>query len=255
MENVYHVANRLGIAMMRALRIDVCWTGAEHVPTAGPVILAATHVAYPDFMFIERAVLGRRRYVRFLTRYDVWNVPLVGFGMDRMKHIPVDREAPAHAYLLARRALHDGEAIGLFPESGISHSFAVRPLMRGAAALAAETGAAVVPVAIWGTQRIFTVGHRRPDLTRGRRVDLSFGEPMHADRDDDLTDWTQRLGRRLTDQLERLQQLPEHRPRPGEVAAWYPAHLGGHAPDRHAARALDVVPTGAVRPTWGCPDG
>ena len=51
--------------------------------------------------------------------------------------------------------------------------------------------------------------------------------------------------------LEELQQRPHHRPGAGEVAPWYPAHLGGHAPDRLAATALDHVPTSAVPPTWG----
>lgn len=248
-EDVYHLANRVGIAMMRALRIDVRWTGAERVPIRGPVILAANHVSFPDFMFIQRAALSRQRYVRFLTRYDVWDIPPVGFAMNRMRHIPVDREAPAHAYLLARQALREGEAVGIFPEAGISHAFTVRPLMRGAAALARETGAPLLPVAVWGTQRIFAVGHGRPDLTRGRTVDLSIGEPVPLVGDD--TTVTEELGRRLTEQVEALQALAEHRPRPGEVATWHPAHLGGAAPDVVAARALDVVPTAAVRPVWG----
>ena len=53
--------------------------------------------------------------------------------------------------------------------------------------------------------------------------------------------------------LEEIQQLPEHRPAPGEYAPWYPAHLGGNAPDRAEARGLDTVPRSAVAPTWGPP--
>jgi hypothetical protein len=44
-----------------------------------------------------------------------------------------------------------------------------------------------------------------------------------------------------------------HRPRTGEYAPWYPAHLGGHAPDRREALLYDVVPRTAVPPTWGPP--
>ena len=46
------------------------------------------------------------------------------------------RGAPAAAYLRARRLLLDGEAVCAFPEAGISHSFTVRSMMPGAAALA-----------------------------------------------------------------------------------------------------------------------
>ena len=42
-------------------------------------------------------------------------------------------------------------------------------------------------------------------------------------------------------------------PAPGEDAPWYPAHLGGHAPDRAEALGLDDVPRSAVPPTWGPP--
>ena len=225
----------------------------EHVPRSGPVILAANHVAYPDFVFVEKAAVQRGRYVRFLTRYDVWRPGLLAWAMDAMGHVPVDRADPVPAYLGARRLLRAGEAVGIFPEAGISYSYTVRALMRGTAALARETGAPVVPVAIWGSQRLFSVGvpEPPPDLTRGRRVDLLFGEPFTVGAQEDLEQVTRRLGHTLTAMLERLQTMPEHRPRPGEHASWYPAHLGGHAPTREAARDLDVLPRGAVSPSWG----
>ena len=65
---------------------------------------------------------------------------------------------------------------------------------------------------------------------------------MYVASGDDLTERTHELGHHLTEQLEGLQLLPHHRPRPGEVATWYPAHLGGHAPTRQRARVLDEVP-------------
>ena len=57
----------------------------------------------------------------------------------------------------------------------------------------------------------------------------------------------------LTGLLEELQARPHLRPAPGEHAPWYPAHLGGHAPDRREALALDDVPRAAITPTWGPP--
>ena len=253
MEGVYRFTNGLGRVGLWALGLDVRWTGAENVPTSGPVILAATHVSYPDFVFIERAAITRRRYVRFMTRHDVWDVPVVRRFMNGMGHVPVNRQAPAHAYLRARRLLASGEAVAGFPEAGISYSFTVRPLMRGLVSLARDTGAPVVPLAIWGTQRLFSVGDPEPppDLTRKRRVDLAFGTPMYVATGDDRTERTHDLGHAMTELLEGLQLLPHHRPRPGEVATWYPAHLGGHAPTRQRAQGLDEVPFNAVTPSWG----
>lgn len=249
---VYRFVNVLGRAVLGGLGCDVRWTGLEHVPD-GPVLLAANHVSFPDFVFVEKALVTRGRHVRFMCRHDVWEVPVVPWFMDRMGHIPVDRRTPVSAYLRARRLLRAGEAVCAFPEAGISYSYTVRPLMRGVASLARETGVPLVPVAVWGTQRIFSVGDPAPpiDWTRGRRVDLAFGAPSYVAPGDDLTETTRELGHAMTDLLEGLQQLPHHRPRPGEVATWYPAHLGGHAPTRQRAIALDEVPFNAVTPTWG----
>ncbi len=253
MNGVYRGVNGIGRLLLRALDVSVHASGLENLPTSGPVILAANHVSYPDFVFIEKAAVERGRYVRFMTRYDAWHPGPLAWALDAMQHIPVDRAAPAAAYLRARRLLRAGEAVGIFPEAGISYSYTVRSLMPGAAALAAETGAPLVPVAIWGSQRIYSVGvpEPPPDLTRGRRVDLTFGVPMLLARGTDPTTATMALGHRLTAMLEELQQRPEHRPRPGEHATWYPAHLGGRAPSREVARDLDVVPSSAIVPTWG----
>ena len=259
-ERTYRSVIRGGRALLRALQITVRSSGQEHVPADAPVVLAANHVSFPDFLFVAQALLDRR-LVRFMCRADVWDTPLpgkpVGRGMAAMRHIPVDRAAPAAAYLQARSLLREGEAVCVFPEGGISTSYVVRALMPGAVALARETGAPLVPVSIWGSQRIWaqrqTLDGRvpAPDLTRGRTVDVRFHEPLHVPPGADLVDTTRRLGHVLQDGLELLQRSPGHRPRPGEHAPWHPAHLGGHAPDRAESFALDGMPTSAVAPTWG----
>ncbi|KRF16744.1 hypothetical protein ASG90_10890 [Nocardioides sp. Soil797] len=256
-DRIHAAVNALGNGLLRALDVRVATRGAEHIPLTGPVLLACTHVSYPDFVFVQKGAVERRPYIRFMTRHDVWDRAWAAWFMDRMQHVPVDRQAPAGAYLNARGLLARGEAVCAFPEAGISYSYTVRPLMRGVASLARETGAQVLPVALWGSQRIYSVGRPvdgrepPPDWTRGRRVDVSFGVPMTVAPGEDLTEWTRHLGGVLTEMLEELQQLPHHRPRPGERAPWYPAHLGGHAPDRAESATLDEVPRGAVRPTWG----
>ena len=253
MDVVYRCVNALGRLLLGLLGVRVRVRGLEHLPRSGPVILASTHASYLDFVILEKAAVARGRYVRFLARYDVWLRGPVAWAMTRMRHVPVDRAVPAAAYLAARRLLRSGEAVGIFPEAGISYSYTVRGLMPGAVALARETGAPIVPVAMWGAQRISTVGipEPRPDLTRRRRIDVLLGEPVLVGPDDDVTATTRALGARLTTMLEELQVLPEHRPAPGEHAPWHPAHLGGHAPTRAAAAAYDVLPRSAVSPTWG----
>ena len=191
-------AGRLALLLLRP-RVRV--TGAEHVPERGAVLLAATHVSYVDFVVIALAAARRGRRLHFLCRADVWDHRVARWVLEALGHVPVDRAAPAAAYLAARSLLRQGEAVALFPEAGISYSLTVRPLMRGAAALAAETGCAVVPVAVFGTQRIHGVwpldeAGAEPGLDRtpGRPVDVHCGEPFTVPADADLTEATVRLG-------------------------------------------------------------
>ena len=249
-----------GRGLLRALGLRVRSTGQAHLPERGPVVLACNHVSFPDFVLVQQALLrsggGSGRLVRFMCRHDIWDSP-VGWAMDRMQHIPVDRQAPAAAYLKARRLLGEGEVVCVFPEGGISAAYAVRALMPGAVALARETGAPLVPVTVWGSQRLWgqkrsaDAPFPRPDLTRGRLVDVRFVEPMTISTDADVVETTRELGRRLQAGLEELQRLPEHRPRPGEWAPWYPAHLGGHGVDRAESYRLDAMPRAAITPDWG----
>ncbi len=244
--------------LVRALDVRLHFSGLEHVPQSGPVVLASTHGSYPDFVWIGMAAHERGRWVRFLTRHDVWHTRAAR-AMDGMRHVPVDRAVPAAAYLAARRLLREGEAVGVFPEAGISFSYAVRSLMPGPAALARETGAPLVPVAVWGSQRLWTVDANRPSQVvrphprRHQRVDVAFGPAISVGLEDDLVATTIALGHALTGLLEGLQRLPDHAPATDREARWHPAHLGGQAPDRATARALDSVPKTAVHPTWGPP--
>jgi len=256
-EGWYRSTIALGRAVLGLLGTTVRVDGEEHLPRSGPVVLASVHVSFLDFLLIEKAALERGRLVRFLCRHDVWSVPPLARAMDGMRHVPVDRAAPAAAYLAARRLLREGEAVCVFPEAGISHSLTVRPLMRGAAALAAETGVPLVPVVVWGGQRVLPLGRDgrrpRPDLRRGSLVDVRFGEPLAVAADAHPATVTGRLGHVLTGMLETVQRLPGHRPVQDEWAPWYPAHLGGHAPDRRAALLLDDVPRSALASSWGPP--
>ena len=237
-------------ALFAGLGLRLAVEGDEHVPTRGPVVVASNHVSFLDFLLVGLAARRSRRHVRFLARHDVWRNPLVGRAMDAMRHVPVDPAAPAAAYLRARELLWEGEAVGVFPEAGVSTSYTVRALMPGTVALAAETGAPVVPMAIWGPQRIATA-HHRWDLRRGRPVTIKVGAAYAVAPDADVRAETRRLGCVLQGLLDDAQERPVHSPPPGEAVWWHPAHLGGGAPSPQAARLVETtVPRAAIDPTW-----
>ncbi|CAA9347753.1 MAG: Acyl-CoA:1-acyl-sn-glycerol-3-phosphate acyltransferase [uncultured Nocardioidaceae bacterium] len=250
---VYPPVIGAGHALFRALGLRLCVEGDHHIPRTGPVVLASNHVSFLDFALVGLMARRSRRYVRFLARHDVWHHPLAAPLMRGMRHIPVDRTVPAAAYLRARAILRSGEAVGVFPESGVSTSYTIRALMPGAVALAAETRAPLVPMAIWGPQRIYTAGRPR-DLTRGRPVTLRAGEPIDVPRSVDVRAETARLGERLQVLLDDLQRRPRHQPAPGQPAPWHPAHLGGQAPPPAVARLSESVPRTSVPPSWLAPE-
>ncbi len=244
MEPVYSSVIALTRGLFGALGLRIELVGTERVPRTGPVLLASNHVSFLDFTLVGLAARPRR--VRFLARHDVFGHRAAGPLLRSMRHVPVDRQAPAAAYLTARRLLERGEAVGVFPEAGISQAYDVRALMPGAVALAAATGAPLLPVAVWGPQRIATA--RRPiDLTRGRPISIRVGEPLAVASDADLEAGTVDLGVRLQTMLGSLQALPRHQPGPGEDAPWHPAHLGGSAPTRAEAEPRESIPGSAIR--------
>lgn len=246
-ERWYGATVAVGRLLFRALDLRLSVEGIEHLPAEGPVVLASNHIGYLDFMTLAAAGRDRGRDVRFLCRHDVWHQRAARRPMTGMRHVPVDRAAPAAAYLGTRALLRQGEAVGVFPEAGISHSFLVRSLMPGAAALALETGAPLVPVAQWGTQRLWTV-KRKPEWQRHLPVDLVVEEPLSPVEGEGPRELTARLGARLAAMVGELWERPHHRPPPDADAWWWPRHLGGVAPDR--VMVPDDVPRSAVPPTW-----
>ncbi|MGH3356176.1 MAG: lysophospholipid acyltransferase family protein [Nocardioidaceae bacterium] len=227
--------------MFRALDLKITVTGAEHVPSTGGAVLASNHVSYLDFIFCGLAGVERRRLTRFMAKQEVFSHRVSGPLMRGMHHIPVDRQAGSGSFREAMRALKAGEVVGVFPEATISRSFTVKEVKSGAARLAMATGTPLVPVALWGGQRLFTKDIPRDFRTRGRSVTIAVGEPMHPERRADAAAVTVDLRDRMQALLDEVQRNHPDQPVPGEDAPWHPRHLGGSAPTRERARELDVA--------------
>ena len=163
--------------------------GTEHVPTTGGALLAFNHVSYVDFILGGLAAQPSKRLVRFMAKREVFDHALAGPVMRSMHHISVDRGDGAGSLEEALRYLKDGEVVGIFPEATISRSFEVKELKSGAARIAAQAGVPLIPVVLWGTQRLMTKDHPR-DLSRGKTIGIRVGKPMYptgADPDADTT--------------------------------------------------------------------
>jgi 1-acyl-sn-glycerol-3-phosphate acyltransferase len=224
--------------MFRSLDLRIRIDGAQHVPADGGAVLASNHVSYLDFIFVGLGARRSRRLVRFMAKKSVFSHRISGPLMRGMHHIPVDREAGKAAYEHAVRALRDGEVVGVFPEATISRSFTVKGCKSGAARMAAEAGVPLIPMAVWGTQRLWTKGRPRRLGTRHVPVSILIGEPLRPGPDDDPEKVTAELRTRIQELLDRAQN--DYPDKPAQDAWWVPQHLGGTAPTPEEAAALDA---------------
>lgn len=239
----YRVVIRLVRCLVRALGLRVEVRHAERLPASGPVVVAANHQSFLDFMVVGMPAVERGRLTRFMAKESVFRSRLGGPLMRGMRHIPVDRRSGAAAAVRAHHALRRGEVVGVYPEATIGHAFALKDrsdLRHGAAHLAITTGAPLVPVAHWGLHRVLTVGGHW-SLRRGRWVGVVVGEPLHPRPDEDAAALTGRLHGALGALVEELlDRYPDPPPRPSR-AWWWPAHRGGGAPSAAEAHRLDLL--------------
>lgn len=222
---------------VQGLRFDI--RGTENVPREGGALLVSNHIGYLDFVFCGLTVLPAKRLVRFMAKESVFRHKVSGPLMRAMRHIPVDRSEGMHAYVHALDALRRGEIIGVFPEATISQSFTLKSFKSGAARLAMEAGVPLLPMALWGTQRLWTKGRPR-SLGRSRfPIAMRVGEQMRPQENEKPGALTRRLRLRVQELLEDAQHSYAGRPSGPDDRWWLPSHLGGTAPTPEEAAEQD----------------
>jgi len=237
-EPIYRTAITAGLGLFGFWRLKRSAVGVENLPDAGGAVIAMTHFGYLEFALVEWATWKHnKRRIRFLATKRAFDKPLVGPLLRGMKHISVDMAAGGDAYANAVQALRDGELIGVFPEAGVSASFEVRELKTGAARLAAEAGVPIIPVAVWGGQRLLTKNRKIGFRERfGVPVSFAFGAPITVGAADDVRSVTDAL--RVT--LQKLVAgLQASYPVPGAGQWWQPRSLGGTAPTPEEAAVAE----------------
>lgn len=156
-------------------RLDV--DGLEHVPTDGPLLVAANHSSHADSIALGLAM--RTREITFLGDEGLQRTPLVGRHLHRFGMVPVQRgTGDAGAVDQLVELLADGRAVVVYPEGSRTRTGEVHRPRSGVARIAAATGVPVLPVGLAGTAALWPVG--RPPRLRGGRVRVRFGEPLSA---------------------------------------------------------------------------
>ena len=221
----------------RALGQRFQMTGTDNVPRTGGVLLAYNHIGYVDFVYGGLAANPSGRLVRFMAKRELFDHRWVGPLMRSLHHIEVDRGEGVASFHTAVDYLRQGEAVGIFPEATISRAMELKEFKTGAVRIAAEAGVPLVPVIMWGTQRMMTKDHPR-DFSRGKTIAIKIGEPMHVSGADPVGETAELHARmsRLLDEV--IAEYPASEQPPGSW--WLPASRGGSAPTLEEAAALDA---------------
>ena len=217
------------------IKIDM--TGTENIPKEGGVLLAINHLSYVDYLMAGYPSVERGRLTRFMAKREVFDHPIGGPVMRSFHHLSVDRSAGAASMNQAVERLKGGEVVGIFPEATISRSFLIKDIKTGSVRIAADAGVPLVPVVLWGTQRIMTKGKPR-DFGRHKTISIEVGAPMYPTGEDAVAE-TAELKRRMEEMLDRLiRNYPAEEQPPG--AWWVPKAYGGSAPTLEEAADMYV---------------
>jgi 1-acyl-sn-glycerol-3-phosphate acyltransferase len=174
-------------------------SGVDNVPRSGALILAANHLSLVDSIVLPAVV---PRPVYYLAKDEYFRRPLLRTLLTGLNNIPVDRSG-GRASLMALEAavpvLAAGQALGIHPEGTRSADGRLYRGRPGAAKLALDVGATLLPVGLVGTERIHAIGARLPRIAR---CEVIFGEPL------DLSAWAgepvnSKLAREVTERLMR----------------------------------------------------
>ena len=171
-------------------------TGIDHIPAKGPVLLAANHRSYFDVAALALVAARLGRPVRFLGKKEIFDAPVVGIIARSIGGIPVDRGSGSNQPLrAAEAALRAGEVVIVLPQGTIPRGEAFfDPVLHGktgTARLASSTGAVVVPIGLWGTEKVWPRSARVPDVTLVRhppKVTLRVGRPLALSLTDAVAD-------------------------------------------------------------------
>jgi 1-acyl-sn-glycerol-3-phosphate acyltransferase len=209
-------------------------SGDENIPAKGGAVIAVNHTGYMDFTYAGLPARRVKRYIRFMAKKEVFDNKISGPIMRSLRHIPVDRAAGAESYRAAVDDLRAGELVGVYPEATISRSFELKDFKSGAARMAIEAGVPIIPVVIWGAQRVWTKGHPKRLGRTNTPISIAVGEPIAPF--EPAGELTAKLHATMETLLHGLQEGYAHPA--GEY--WVPARLGGGAPTLEEANRMDA---------------
>lgn len=166
--------------------------GAKNEPLDGKVIVASNHLSNLDPPVIAAAL---KRYVHFLGKVELFKNPILSWYIKQHNTHPVKRgKGDAGAMRTCIKVLNEGNALTIFPQG--SRGRAWEKAGDGVAFLAKKTGAKVLPLRIYGSDKILPKGSAFIHFFT--KLKVVVGEPIEIGENEELKDFTKRLTKAIT---------------------------------------------------------
>ncbi|MDP5228561.1 MULTISPECIES: lysophospholipid acyltransferase family protein [Arthrobacter] len=171
------------------------WRGLENIPRGG-FIAAPNHVTEIDPVVVGHMLYNQKRPPHFLAKASLFRIPVVGRALHASNQVPVERTTAGanNSLKVAQEVVDAGGSIIIYPEGTLTRDPDLWPMKghTGAARLALQTGAPVVPIGHWGAQEVFPRYAKRLYLFPRKKVRVLVGAPVDLEdlRDKPLTKTT-----------------------------------------------------------------
>jgi 1-acyl-sn-glycerol-3-phosphate acyltransferase len=232
-EPVFRTLEGVAKIAVAAAGTKITYHDLDNIPEHGGAVAAINHTSYIDWLPAALAAHYRHRRMRFMIKEEMQRVKIIRCLIEHTGTIPVNRSAGAQAYAIAVERLKGGELVGVYPEATISRSFELKEFKSGAARMAREANVPIVPIIVWGAQRIWTKDH--PKYLGRSKIPMTVrvGAALYADDSVERTNAAMRVS--MTALLHQAQQQYPH----PTGAFWVPRRMGGSAPTLPEAKVLD----------------
>ncbi|MEM8639230.1 MAG: lysophospholipid acyltransferase family protein [Cyanobacteria bacterium P01_G01_bin.54] len=169
----YHLLKWSVVAPLFRVYFQGQIVGLEQIPTRGSVVVVSNHASNFDPPLLANAL---QRPVAFMAKAELFKIPVFATAIRLYGAYPVKRQqADRRAIQTALNMGQQGWAIGVFLEGTRTSDGRVHRPKRGAALLAAKLQAPLLPVCLWGTEKIEQGGF--PQRTP---VTVRIGPPITA---------------------------------------------------------------------------
>lgn len=158
------------------------WHGLEKLPRHEGFIVVPNHCTEIDPVVVGHMLYNQNIMPHFLAKESLFRVPVVGMALRGAQQIPVERSGAGagESLIAARKVIDDGGAVVIYPEGTLTRDPELWPMKgrTGAARLALNTGAKVIPVAHWGAQEVFPRYAKGFKIFPRKKVHVLVGDPV-----------------------------------------------------------------------------